>query len=166
MKPIFILVAATGVVFLTACAGGTNSGPLAQEPGNSSYATAPAKTGQVVSFGLWLPRNPGREAIIESIAPADPAEAKGLLLRYAAVEPNSDCKVGALYGWPPKGCEGDLVPLKGFHVQEGKAAGIMVGAEASKPGRWLVHAFRVRYEIGRTTFEDVYAQGVGLKVTD
>jgi hypothetical protein len=29
-----------------------------------------------------------------------------------------------------------------------------------------VHAFRVRYEVGGKTFEDVYAQGVGLRVAD
>ncbi len=153
-------------LLLAACGSGADEGPLAQEPGNSSYATAPAKTGQTVSFGLWLPVNPGPEAILRSVEPADPTEAKGLELRYSAVRPDSGCNVGALYGWPPHGCEGDLVALDGFHVPEGTHGGILVGAQAPELGRWLVHAFRVRYEVGGRTFEDVYSQGIGLNVTD
>jgi hypothetical protein len=56
--------------------------------------------------------------------------------------------------------------LEGFRVPEGVEGGILVGARAFQPGRWLVHAFRVRYEVGDKTFEDVYAQGVGLRVAD
>jgi hypothetical protein len=166
MKPAVLVVVAIGAAFLAACGNGAESGPLAQEPGNSSYATSPAKPGQIVSFGLWLPRNPGPEAIVKSIEPANPAEAKGLQLRYAGIEPNSGCNVGALYGWPPQGCDGDLLTLEGFRVPEGVEGGILVGARASKPGRWRVQAFRVRYEVGGKTFEDVYAQGVGLRVAD
>jgi hypothetical protein len=166
MKPALLVVATIGAAFLAACGNGGERGPLAQELGNSSYATSPAKPGQIVSFGLWLPRNPGPEAIIKSIEPANPAEAKGLQLRYAGVKPNSGCRVGALYGWPPQGCDGDLLTLEGFRVPEGVEGGILVGAMASKPGRWLVHAFRVRYELGGKTFEDIYAQGVGLRVAD
>ena len=166
MKPALLVVVVIGAAFLAACGNGAESGPLAQEPGNSSYSISPAKPGQIVSFGLWLPRNPGPEAIIKSVEPADPAEAKGLQLRYAGVEPNSGCSVGALYGWPPQGCDGDLLTLEGFRVSEGVEGGILVGARAFQPGRWLVHAFRVRYEVGGKTFEDVYAQGVGLRVAD
>ena len=154
-----ILVALSG-----ACARETGDGPLAPEPGNSSYATAPAKSGQIVSFGLWLPTNPGPEAILRSIEPADPGEAEGLELRYAGVEPNADCRIGTAYGWPPNPCRGDLVALDGLHVPEGAHGGILVGAQASQPGHWLVHAFRVRYEADGRMFENVYQQGIGLKV--
>jgi hypothetical protein len=77
VKSALLVVVAIGAAFLAACGNGAESGPLAQEPGNSSYSISPAKPGQIVSFGLWLPRNPGPEAIIKSVEPADPAEAKG-----------------------------------------------------------------------------------------
>jgi hypothetical protein len=51
-------------------------------------------------------------------------------------------------------------------VPEGVRGGILVGAEASSPGRWLVRAFRVRYEVDGRMFENVYFQGIGLKVAD
>jgi hypothetical protein len=164
VRPASLVVVVVLATFLGACQDEAGNGPLAQEPGNSSYATSPAKAGQIVSFGLWLPANPGHEAILRSIEPADPAEADGLELRYAGVRPNSGCSVGALNGWPPPSCEGDLVALEGFRVPEGVPGGILVGAEASSPGRWLVHAFRVRYEVDGQMFENVYLQGIGLKV--
>jgi hypothetical protein len=162
----WLLPVAIATLFLGACGNRTASGPLAQEPGNSSRTTAPAKTGQVVSFGLRLPENPGPEAVLRSVEPADPTEADGLELRYAGVKPNSGCSVGALYGWPPTICAGDLVTLDGFPVPEGVAGGILVGAKASSPGHWRIHAFRVRYDMGGHSFEDVYLQGIGLNVKD
>jgi hypothetical protein len=93
-------------VLLTACGTDTVGGPLAEECGNSSYSTAPAKTNQIVAFGLWLPGTQGPEADMRSVEPAVSDQANGLQLRYAGVEPNSGCNVGSGYGWPPKRLQG------------------------------------------------------------
>jgi hypothetical protein len=148
----------------SACGGGGAGGPLAPDPGNSSAATAPAHVGQIVAFGIWLPENQGEEAVVRSIEPADPEQAEGLELQYAGVEPNSDCKLGALYGWPPQSCRDDLLPIQGFRIRPGVEGGILVGARASEPGRWFVRGFRVQYDVGGRSFEAVYPQGIGIKV--
>lgn len=166
MTRIVVLLTAILAVLAVGCGGGTEAGPLAPVPGNSSYATSPAKVGQIVAFGLWLEKNTGSEAVIRSIEPAQRGLAKGLELRYAGVKATSNCRVGALYGWPPPDCVGDLLPISGFRVPKGVEGGILVGASATAPGHWLIRAFRIRYEVNGRSYESVYPQGLGLNVAD
>jgi hypothetical protein len=120
-----------------------------------------------LTVGVVLPANKsGRDAILESLEPADPGSARGLELRYAAVRlPDPSCQVGLFLGWPPGPCPvGHLHPVEGFRYAAGEyAAEILVGARSSRPGTWSIRAFRLRYRVGGRGYSAVYAQGVDLR---
>jgi len=149
------------VLVAAGCAHG--SGPLGVDGGGSSTGGQVA-VGQYLVVPVVLPANKGaKDAILESLEPADPVSARGLELRYAAVRlPDSLCG-GSTRGWPPRPCPaGRLHPVAGFRYRAGARAEILVGARSIRPGRWSVPAFRLRYSVGGSHYSAVYAQGVAI----
>jgi uncharacterized protein DUF6636 len=147
------------------CSDEGSQGPL---PGmgdtrTMTSATLPAGTTYVVGF--VVPKNTSdKEAVLESLEPGDPARAKGLRMRYAAVPlPSRGCQVGSAHGWPPLQCAGKMTPVDGFRVPVGATAQILVGALTTRPGHWVIPEFRLRYRVGDTHYERRYAQGMQLK---
>jgi hypothetical protein len=155
------------LLLVAACRGDSLSeGPLRETSGGHSWSSAPVKVGQFLVTGVTTPKNEsGHEVVLERLEPVDDAVARGLELRYAAVDPRSrTCRVGALRDWPPLGCRGETRPVNGFRVPEGEAALILVGARAQRTGRWSLLDFRLRYRIGGHHYATSYGQGMKLRV--
>lgn len=160
-----------GLSALTAACGstGVTGGPLKERSGgNSSTGTEPIPVGKFFDVGVIPPRNPAKEdAIFDRLEPADADTAKGLELRYAVIRlgPGLCAALGASRGWPPTGeCKRELLPVKGYHYRPGEQVYVLVGARSSRPGRWLIPAFRLHYRVGDKSYATTYKEGLELKV--
>ena len=148
------------------CSDEGSPGPLPGLGEGSTMIGGTFPAGETHVIGFFVPKNTsGREVILESLEPSDPDRAEGLHMRYAAVLlPSRGCQVGSAIGWPPLRCAGKMKPVDGFRVPAGATAQILVGAKTTRPGHWVVPAFRLRYKIGDTHYERTYAEGMKLKV--
>jgi hypothetical protein len=70
-------------------------------------------------------------------------------MRYAA-STGRGAHIGADRGWHP--ALWDLRPLPGFVVQPHTRAAVVIGADAAKPGIYLLRGFIVDYRIGSTRY--------------
>lgn len=151
----------------SACSGGPSPGPLGQKGGiGGSWTGIPVKPGQFADTGFAIPANSSNETIVfESFRPHKPSSANGLELRTGVTDVLRCGEIGGAHGWPPAHCKhGRLQRLAGYRYRPGMNVSILVGARASRPGKWFMRSFDLDYRIGSNHYQARFTQGLKLKV--
>jgi hypothetical protein len=135
--------------FVAGCGGG-GAGPLAwPKEAGTSVAGIPVKSGQSAVTGLDVLPAVERPVVLLDVRPQHPADAHGLVIRYA-VSTGRGMHIGGQPGWRP--AQWDLRPLHGFVIPAHTRAAVVVGAAAAKPGTYLLRGFIVDYRTGGTRY--------------
>ena len=139
-----------------------SEGPFAEEhSSHGGYNTigGPVLPNQFFDAGLIsVPLEGSQPAILDSITPLHPEQARGLELRYATL---LDGSTGADRGWPPRG---ELRPVQGTVIQPAERASIWVGAASPSVGNWQILGFVLRYHVGRGHYSSTIYQGMKVRV--
>jgi hypothetical protein len=117
------------------------------------------KTGQLAVTAIPFARAADDPAVLLDVRPQHAEDAHGLTIRYAATTGRGMQLLGAR-GWQPAAW--DLPPLSGFVIPAHTRAAFVAGADAAKPGIYLLRGFIVDYRIGSTRYSA--PQQVGLRV--
>ena len=117
------------------------------------------RPGEVGSASLYTAELGSSEpAVLTSIEPVHPERAVGLDVRYAVLRHGTG---GTRRGWPVPGS----VPFaEGIELQPGRYGIIWVGLTASKPGRYRLDNFRLRYPVSRRHYEAILHETITLRV--
>jgi hypothetical protein len=140
-----------------------NPGPLATGPKGGGWSSGPAVPGEWEATTVFTNRLVGvGPAVLDSVSPADPAKARGLVIRYAILGRTTHGAPGLIRGWPPDGDQ--MLPLQGAVVRPGHFAAIVVAVASRSLGHWHIGAFTVRYHVGLAHYEATFEQGIAIRV--
>jgi hypothetical protein len=139
-------------------------GPLALPGNGSSRVGAPVLPGQWLVSSIVTARLTGSTpAVIDSVRPADPSQAAGLVLRYAVMPDDNHMLPGSARGWPPAGYP--LTQVHGFVVRPGRELRLIVGIATRRLGTYRIDAFDVTYRVFGHQYTATFRQGIQLHST-
>jgi hypothetical protein len=152
---------AVGLLPLAAAAlvgcGSVSEGPLAvPKEAGESWVGLGVRPGQVAVVGIPLTAHRGnRPLTLTSVEPTHPEEARGTHVRYGVT---GDAPIGSARGWKARAWH--VRPVRGFRVAPRDPATILVGIAADRPRTVFIHAFTIRYRIGKRDYRIVYRVGI------
>jgi hypothetical protein len=148
---------------LVASRAAPDPGPLAVGETGSGLSFGPVLRGQWAVTTLFTNRLQGDSpAVIDSVSPATPGLAPGVVFRYGMLTRNHG-GWGFGRGWPPSSAP--ILPLRAGVVRPGQPAAILVGVASRRFGYWRVRAFTVRYHVGSAHYQATFAEGIAIRVT-
>ena len=134
-------------------------GPLRDEAGNRTMATAPVRRGQFHVLGLFVPKNKGNRRCDPRERGAEQAEQHPRLGDALRRRPPPESWVHDRLGTrlAPARLPGEDPPGPGVPDPEWSVRRILIGARS-------LPSFRVAYRVGDRNFKTTYLQGMGLRV--
>ena len=138
----------------------TTEGPLGVS-GFSSRVTVPADVGTRLSFGITPPTYRGSDpVVVDSLVP-DSVPSGLRVLGYRAIVWGQGC-VGGVHSFPPRGYA--THPVRGWRVERGQGACLVIGLEPVGPGVFLIRGFTLTYHVGWHNHAAHYQQAVKVCV--
>jgi hypothetical protein len=149
---------------LAGCGGSGGAGPFA-EPGDDG------SVGLTNYFDLtpgWIVPNDmlvlgpiSSEAVLIGVRLQHPEDARGLRIRFAAMQLHGSTMSGGR-GWHP--ARWHAHPVNGFVVKPHTTAAIWVGVSGAKPGNYSIRGLVVDYRVGDTQYSVPEGLGWGVCV--
>jgi len=138
LAAVFAMIAGASLV---ASRAAPDPGPLAVGEMGRGLSFGPVLRGQWAVTTLFTNRLQGDSpAVIDSVSPATPGLAPGVVFRYGMLTRNHG-GWGFGRGWPPSSAP--ILPLRGA----------------------VVRAFTVRYHVGGAHYQATFAEGIAIRVT-
>lgn len=139
-------------------------GPLAVGETGAGLSFGPVLRGQWAVTTLFTNRLQGdTPAVIDSVLPATPGLAPGVVFRYAMLGRLQHGAPGYERGWPPD--NGRILPLRRAVVRPGDPAAILIGVASRRFGYWRIRAFTVRYHVGGAHYQATFDERIAIRVT-
>ena len=160
---IAVVVVSIASAWWVASRAAPDPGPLAVGQTGSGLSFGPVLPGQWAVTTLFTNRLQGdAPAVIDSVSPATPGLAPGVVFRYGMLSRNHG-GWGFGRGWPPSAAP--ISPLRAARVRPGQPAAILIGVASRRFGSWRIRAFTVRYHVGGARYQATFDEGIAIRVT-